>query len=165
MREWVNRGVSLRSIAAAGFFVVAGCADQTGGGSVTAEERKAIALRYAEELWERGNVDIIDELCTPDFWWADAIGEPIGVEDIKRLVKSLRSQFPDQKTVNNVTLVDGDWVANKWIVRATHAATGTPLTYWGNVMLRFEDDEIAEEWGTHTMFFAMQQAGIPLSEE
>ena len=85
------------------------------------------------------------------------------IEAIKTYVARSRSEFPDQKTVNDVTIGQGDWVANRWTIRATHAATGTPLTYWGNVMLRFEGGKIAEEWGTHTLVFAMQQAGIPLS--
>ncbi len=151
-----------RSIVAAGFVPVAACTNQAGGESVTVEERKAIALRYADELWGRGNLQIIDELCTPDFFWADAVGEPMDIEAIKTYVARSRSEFPDQKPVNNVTVGQGDWVANRWTVRATHAATGTPLTYWGNVMLRFEGDKIAEEWGTHTMGVAMRQAGIPL---
>ncbi len=155
----------LRFIAAASFVAVAACTNQAGGDSVTVEQRKAIALRFAEELWGRGNLQIIDELCTPDFFWGAAIGEPMGIEAIKEYVAWSRREFPDQETLNNITIGEGDWVANRWIVRATHAATGKILTYWGNVMLRFEGDKIAEEWGVHTLSGAMQRAGIPVQPE
>ena len=31
------------------------------------EENKALACRYLEEIWDKGNVDVIDELFTTDF--------------------------------------------------------------------------------------------------
>ena len=31
------------------------------------EENKALARRYLEEVWDKGNVDLIDELFTTDF--------------------------------------------------------------------------------------------------
>ncbi len=89
----------------------------------------------------------------------------MGIEAIKEYVAWWRREFADHETLNNVTIGEGDWVANKWTVRATHAATGMILTYWGNVMLRFEGDKIAEEWGVHTLSGAMQRAGIPVQPE
>ena len=31
------------------------------------EENKALARRYLEEIWDKGNVDVIDELFTTNF--------------------------------------------------------------------------------------------------
>ncbi len=34
---------------------------------MSAEESKALARRYVEEIWDKGNLDLIDELFTTDF--------------------------------------------------------------------------------------------------
>ncbi len=52
-------------------------------------------------------------------------------------MKSARNDFPDMKTINNVTLVDGDWVENKWIIHATHAASGIDATQLRELEVRF----------------------------
>ena len=96
MKGWRvgSREFWLRSIAVVGLVAVAACTNQAGGASVTVEERKAIALRYADELWGRGNLQIIDELCTPDFFWADAVGDPMDIEAIKTYVQGREVSSP-----------------------------------------------------------------------
>ncbi len=34
---------------------------------MSSEDNKALVRHWKEELWSKGNVSIIDELCTPDY--------------------------------------------------------------------------------------------------
>jgi hypothetical protein len=43
---------------------------------VSAEENKAVVRRAYEELWNRRNVDVVDELATDDF--LNHAGRPAG---------------------------------------------------------------------------------------
>src|SRR5215210_5874513 len=54
------------------------------GGIMSIEQHKAIARRWSEELWGRGNLAVADEIIAPDYVRHDA-GDPFparGPEDI-----------------------------------------------------------------------------------
>src|SRR3712207_6515762 len=56
---------------------------------MSAEENKTIVRRFIEEFYNRGNLDIADELVAPNFVVHDAVtGVEAGIEDNKRRVRS-----------------------------------------------------------------------------
>src|ERR671938_339272 len=62
------------------------------------EENKALVRRYFEEIWDVGNLDLIDELFTTNFVRhgpSGTEGEVRGLEDFKGLVTMYRTAFPD----------------------------------------------------------------------
>ena len=64
---------------------------------MSAEENKAIVRRVFEEVWNKGNLDIIDELVASDFVRHDpASPEEIrGREGIKPFIEMYQYAFPD----------------------------------------------------------------------
>ena len=61
------------------------------------EQNKAIALRWSEELWSKGDLAVADEIVAADYVRHDP-GDPFpaqGPEDVKRIVRMLRSMLPD----------------------------------------------------------------------
>jgi len=65
--------------------------------TMNTERNKAIARRWSEELWSRGNLAVASEIISPDYERHDA-GDPFparGPEDVKRIVTMLRSMLPD----------------------------------------------------------------------
>ena len=62
----------------------------------TSEENKDISRRADEELFNRGNLSIADELFTSDFVYHDpASGEEwYGPENVKRYAAMLRGRLP-----------------------------------------------------------------------
>ena len=44
---------------------------------MSTEEPKAIIRRYLDEAWNKGNVDIIDELMVPDYARYTGTGAPL----------------------------------------------------------------------------------------
>ncbi len=62
-----------------------------------ADDIKAIARRWFEELWNTGNVAVADELLAPSYIGHDPLWPDLGPgpEGVKRFVTRYRSAFPD----------------------------------------------------------------------
>ena len=87
------------------------------------EDNKALARRYLEEIWDKGNVEVIDELFTTDFvrHGPPAVeGEVRGPESFKGLVSTYHAGFPDFRVTIDEMIAEGDRVVTRWTVRGTH---------------------------------------------
>ena len=76
------------------------------------EANKAFVQRYVEEPWNKGNVDVLDEICAPNF---DLRGG--GVEAFKATIKTFRTSFPDLHFTVEEIIAEGDKVAYRWTAR------------------------------------------------
>lgn len=134
---------------------------------MSAEENKALYLRMTEDVWNRGDLDAVDELCAPDVVIHSASPEmPSGSEGAKATVSLNRSAFPDLKVENQFLIAEGDKVAGHWIMSGTHSgelmgmpATGKRIETYGISVLRIEGGKIAEIWGASDQLGLMQQLG------
>jgi predicted ester cyclase len=118
------------------------------------EKNKALARRYQEEVWGKGDLALIDELLAPDF--VDH-GLPAGMDPgftgAKRAVQGALDAFPDgQWTVEDV-IAEGEKVVIRWKMDATHehefrgiAPVGKPVTVAGITILRIAGGKITERW-------------------
>jgi predicted ester cyclase len=87
------------------------------------EENKALVRRYFEEVWDKGNLEAIDELFTADFIRHGPTateGEVRGLEGFKALVIMYRSAFPDLRVPIEDLLAEGERVVSRWRTRGTH---------------------------------------------
>ena len=136
---------------------------------MSAEESKALARRYVEEIWDKGNLDLIDELFTTDFvrHGPPAVeGEVRGPEGFKGLVSTYHAGFPDFRVTIDEMIAEGDSVVSRWTVRGTHqgellgnAPTGNQVTFTGFLVDRISGDKIEEEWVDYDTLRVMQQIG------
>lgn len=121
---------------------------------MSAEANKAVIRRWIEQAWNRGHVDIADELYSPHFIARD-IDEPDrmlhGTEDIKHYVIRTRSSFPDIHFTIDHLLAEGDKVVGAFTIHATHKgrygtvpATGKQVIFKAVDIWRFEGNKIAE---------------------
>jgi predicted ester cyclase len=85
------------------------------------EKNKAIARRYQEEVWGKGNLALIDELLAPDYvdHSLPATMDP-GFAGAKRAVQGALDAFPDGQWTVEDLIVEGEKVAIRWKMRATH---------------------------------------------
>jgi predicted ester cyclase len=133
------------------------------------EENKALARRYLEEIWDKGNVDLIDELFTINSGGtvADEVGGEVrGPEDFKGLVSTYHAGFPDFRVTIDDMIAEGDRVVSRWTVRDTHqgelmgnAPTGNPASVTGILVDRISRGKIEEEWVDYDTLHVMQQIG------
>jgi predicted ester cyclase len=87
------------------------------------EENKALVRRYFEEIWDKGNLDLIDELFTTTFVRHGPTateGEVCGQEGFEGLVSMYRSALPDLRIPIEDQIAEGDRVVTRWRARCTH---------------------------------------------
>ena len=81
---------------------------------MSAEENKALFRRAYEELWNRGNLSVADELIAPDFInHAASPGSNRGPESMRGSVTWARNAFPDLHFEIEELVGEGDIVAGR----------------------------------------------------
>jgi steroid delta-isomerase-like uncharacterized protein len=134
------------------------------------EESKAIARRTSDELYSRGNLDVVDEIYAPNAVAHDPNSpeEIRGPEGIKQLASMFRSAFPDMQVTVEDQIAEGDKVVTRYTVRGTHQGElmGIPPTgnrmeeITGIYMSRISGGKIVEEWYNYDALGMMQQLGV-----
>jgi steroid delta-isomerase-like uncharacterized protein len=133
------------------------------------EENKAFVRRYFEEIWDKGNLDVIDELFSTNFVRHGPTateGEVRGLEEFKGLVSMYHSAFPDLRVPIEDLIAEGDRVVTRWTARGTHqgelmgnAPTGNQASVTGILVDRISGGKIEEEWVDYDTLHLMQQIG------
>lgn len=120
--------------------------------------------RLVEELWNEGNLAVIDELVHENYINHTAgPGEDPGREGMKQAVIAIRHAFPDFHLTIDDFLMDGDKVVNRWTARGTHKgefrglpATQRSLVVSGITISHIVDGRETESW-QYSNFYAMLQ--------
>lgn len=123
-------------------------------------------LRSAwEAAWDRGDVDALDAVLSPDYRRIGASGDAQNLTEFKASIVATRSAFPDLNTVVDDLLVEGDRVAVRWHSTGNHQhsflgvpATKREVAVSGATFARFEGDHIVEEfvtWDPRTLLSAL----------
>lgn len=138
----------------------------------TEEQNKAIVRRVYQEVFNKGNVDVLDELLADDFV-AHAPAEPghdAEDQDRERLKEEItrnRAAFPDMSFDIKALIAEGNNIAMRWTATGTHKGplgelppTGKQVTMSGMNFLRLDDGKIVEDWVLWDSLGMMQQLGI-----
>ncbi|WP_228714047.1 MULTISPECIES: ester cyclase [Prauserella] len=134
---------------------------------MTPEERRDAMRRLADELWNRGNLDVCDELFAAHCSFHDPSFPIDGVAGMKQQVAELRQAQPDLHMDVHDVLVDGDLTCARWTMGGTARnefrglpATGRSYVMTGMTFDKWEGDRIVEEWVNYDLLGALQQAGL-----
>jgi steroid delta-isomerase-like uncharacterized protein len=128
---------------------------QVPGGGPDAEALKAVALSYFYDVWDSGNVGLVDQLFAPDFTNNNPLlGQQPGVAGVRQFVNRFRRAFPDCAVSVDLQVAEADRVLTRYTVRGTHRdtfqgvpATGRPIEVSGIAIHRIAGGRIAEAWG------------------
>ena len=121
------------------------------------ERNKAIAQRYLEEVFTKGNLAVVDEIAAINFVSHDpaAGGEIHGIEGFKQFVKAAHTIFPDLAFTIEDMVAEGNRVAVRWTMQSLHEgeglglpATDRPVTVAGSNFFHIVDGKIEEDWVT-----------------
>ena len=138
---------------------------------MSGEGHKALVRRFYEELWNRGEERIADELFATDYVRHDLRpgNAPPGAEGQKTIARQFRAAFPDVRLEVDVVLADEQYVAARWTIRGTHrgvwgdiAPTGRRAEFCGVNIFRFAGDRVVELWNHRDDLGLMQQVGAPI---
>ena len=133
------------------------------------EQNKAIVRRLFEELWNKGNLSLADQLFTPNYTHHDSSSPDFGhgPESERKRATLYRTAFPDlQLTIEDI-IAEGETVMARWSCRGTHkgdlsgiAPTGKQFTISGVSIARLANGKLAEGWVNWDAQGLMQQLGI-----
>ncbi len=133
------------------------------------EENKAISRRADEELFDRGNLDVADELFAPDFVFHDPTSgkDWSGPESVKQYATMMRAAFPDLNYTVEDQIAQGDKVVTRYTASGTHqgelmgiAPTGNKVEITGISITRIEGGKIEEIWESYDALGMMHQLGV-----
>jgi steroid delta-isomerase-like uncharacterized protein len=131
------------------------------------ETNTTVASRWYEEVFNAGNLALIDELFAPNFVDHDPSNPLPGLEGVRQLVSMYRGAFPDLHLTIEDEITEGDKVVTRFTARGTHKGplmgippTGKRVTITAIDILRFENSRIAEHWGNQDLLGMMRQIGV-----
>jgi steroid delta-isomerase-like uncharacterized protein len=134
---------------------------------MSAEESKAIMRRFWE-VWEQGNVELLDELLAPEYinHTLAAPDLPSGPQGVKEVVSMFRSGIPDLKVVIEDMIAEGDKVATRYALEGIHRGelfgvppTGKHLSIKSMTVERLSEGNIVEHWRVTDELDMMRQLG------
>ena len=142
---------------------------------MSAEQNKALARRLVEEVFNQGNMSVIDELLSPDFVDHEQLPPemPPGREATKLMFTMLRSAFPDFKATIEHLIAEGDkavlsmtWTGTQQGEFMGVPSTGKSMSIGVIDIFRLAEGKFVEHWGQTDMMGMMQQLGaIPAPEQ
>jgi steroid delta-isomerase-like uncharacterized protein len=133
------------------------------------DTNKNVVRRLFDEVWNKGQQQIADELFAPTYTHHDSSTPDAGrgPESEKKRVTIYRNAFPDLRlTVEDLT-AEGETVTARWSCHGTHkgdlngiAPTGRQFTISGISVARFTNGKMVEGWVNWDALGMMQQLGI-----
>jgi predicted SnoaL-like aldol condensation-catalyzing enzyme len=127
------------------------------------EANKVLARRFHDEIFEQGNLDVADELLTPDFTWHSPPQTTfvVGPEAVKQVATDFRAFLPDLVSSDDDEIAEGDRVVIRWTTTgsAQTEAGGVPVIYTGIDIFRIADGKLAELWQNTDDYGLAQQLG------
>lgn len=126
---------------------------------------EVLVKRLYEEVWNKGNLDDVDEILAADFFdYNQPPGAPDGREGYKAGVKMIRTAFPDIHFTLDHILAEDDRVAIRLTGSGTHQgdflgipATGKRASLESMTFFHFKNGKIAKRWGISDFPRVLQQ--------
>jgi steroid delta-isomerase-like uncharacterized protein len=130
------------------------------------EENIAIVERVIDEF-NQGNLDILDEVCSPDFVYHGPSNPDWDRESIKAALGMMHNSIPDIKIKLEDIVATTEKVAYRISWQGTHLGelwgvqpTGKKITRTGMLIDHFSDGKIVEEWQWMDWLGMMRQLGL-----
>jgi len=119
-----------------------------------AEATAALVRRFYEEMWNRWDFGLADELLAEDLVFRGSFGVDVeGRPAFRDYMALVRSGFPDFHNEVEDLIVEGNRAAARLTYRGTHLgpalgvpATGRRITYGGAAFFTVRDGLVASVW-------------------
>ena len=118
-----------------------------------AEANKRIVRRYYDEVFARRNLAVLDEIFAPDFVGHSASLGSYTLTDMRRDIGREHTDMPDDETIVDGQVAEGDRVVTRWRYRWRHETPlfgERPTNEWlemhGIQIDRLSGGKIAERW-------------------
>ncbi len=134
---------------------------------MSTEQNKTIVRRVFDEIVNKGNLGVADELLAADYVNHDFPAPAPGAEGFKLVTTMFRSAFPDIVVTLEDEFAEGDKVVTRGVFAGTHTgefmgipATGRKVTIKYLDIWRLENGKAKENWVQMDLLGLMQQLGV-----
>ena len=133
------------------------------------EQNKTVVRRLFDELWNKGNMQVADELIAPTYQHHDSSSPDFGKgpESEKKRVNLYRTAFHDLRLNIEDLYAEGETVVARWSCRGVHkgdlsgiAPTGKQFAITGITIARFSNGKIVEGFVNWDALGLMRQLGV-----
>ena len=131
------------------------------------EQNRALAIRWFEEVWNKGSEAAIDELFHPEghaYGFPDPDSDLIGPEAFKAVHRQFKSAFSGINVVIDDVIVEGDRVAIRWTSHMAHTGDtlGFPPThktvqFSGSSFMHLKNGKLHDAWNFFDFTAVIQQ--------
>ena len=133
--------------------------------------KKVLIHRWFEEVWNKKNEAVIDELLSPQALIYGLGNDPTrairGPDEFRPFWKAFTSAFPDLQIAVESTISEDDKVVARCAVRGTHTgdglgfpATGKRVHINGIVIATIRDGKLIEGWNNFDFLMLYSQLGL-----
>lgn len=132
---------------------------------MSTDANKAVVRRYIDEVWNRRNLDVLDELVAPDY--LRHMGprvEPLNLDGQRNRISGFQAAFPDVTLEVQDLVAEGNRVVFRVIIRGTHRhpfqgiqPTGKEVEIEAVDVVRVEGGRLVEHWGVLDMLGLLGQ--------
>jgi steroid delta-isomerase-like uncharacterized protein len=131
-----------------------------------------LSRRIFEDVWNRKNLNAVDEIISADYVHHDANSPAAaGIDGYKQFVTYYMSAFPDAQFTIHDAFTDGENEVTRWTVTGTHEGelagiprTGRRFSVTGISIGRIKNGKITESWNSWDALGMMQQLGVVPAE-
>ena len=132
-------------------------------------ENKAIVKNSIEELWNKRNLSILDEVYSPEILSRGPSMELHNLDELKNMCNVFVSAFHDTKITIKDQIAKDDTVVTRFDFEGVHKGefaelppTGKKIKIAGVSITRLVKDKIVDEWEVFDELGLMQQLGMEL---
>jgi steroid delta-isomerase-like uncharacterized protein len=130
-------------------------------------QNKALVRRYYDEMWNRWDLVLAQELIAADISFRGSLGTSVrGREGFIQYMQSVRGAFPDFHNDVEELIAEGDSVVVRLTYSGTHQGelfgigpTGRSIAYAGVAIFRITAGQIAEGWVLGDIHALLRQLG------
>lgn len=128
-------------------------------------------LQRSLQIWNKGNLALVDELYAPDFvrHEVDISEDRVGVDAFKEFVSSTRTSYPDFHVTSEEIIVQDDMRVMRVTATGTNTgprgdspATGKKIRFSAAIIARVVNGKIVEEWAFYNQGAILLQLGFKL---
>jgi steroid delta-isomerase-like uncharacterized protein len=146
-------------------------AGRPGARQFSPEENNAIAVKFFDSVWNKGDFSVLDTLIAPEADDHSTVGgvpkTEKGSASFRAIVGMFRAAMPDIQLTIDDEVYAGDKVVHRWHLVGTDTGgvmgmppSGKELHFSGITTVRMRDGKIVERWANVDELGLLQQLGI-----
>lgn len=130
------------------------------------EKNKAITRKIYEEMFDKGNIKVIDQCFAKNFVDRSFYGKEAGILEVRKSFQELKKAFPDSRIKIEDMIAENDKVVTRFIFTGTQKGefmdvkpTGKKVSMQVIDIIRIKYGKIIERWGVEDNLSMWRQLG------